>query len=363
MEKCFKCLNCNTSSGAIASFAAPIHQLYWKRVVCTECIQEWYICTLHVLKRWKINEFYMAHLHFINAEHECNIPQITAAEKSTISTQTAFINHNISTQHTNNSSSTVTNKRTSPNYSPCTSPHNDSIPHTEYEIDNEQIIRSEDKLSGNKRKADSLVSISEFSHLSMSKHSTRFFFNEYEREGSGINKILACEFSNLDACSVSSNEAEAHFHLLLVSLLQTLTGPQRQAVVTMLKFWQTHPSSFQNSRLSTTMSDINKIYISGANSITSNIPHPTVFDKDDHACVSLKDVLAHQLAHGMDLDNITYNRSNLNVICMIWIASMYMDGFVNDFLSCIFLLYSQNTEICLCHANIPFTFENIKKTI
>ena len=37
-----------------------------------------------------------------------------------------------------------------------------------------------------------------------------------------------------------------------------------------------------------------------------------MFDKDDHACVSLKDVLAHQPAHGMDFDNITYNRLNLN---------------------------------------------------
>ena len=95
---------------------------------------------------------------------------------------------------------------------------------------------------------------------------------------------MACAFSNSDACSVSSNEAEAHFHLLLVALLQTLTGPQIQGVVTMLKFLQTHPSRFQSSRLPTTMSDINKIYLSGANSITSNIPHPTVFDKDDHAC-------------------------------------------------------------------------------
>lgn len=47
-----------------------------------------------------------------------------------------------------------------------------------------------------------------------------------------------------------------------------------------------------------------------------NIPHPKVFTKDDHACVSLKDIIAHQLAYGMELDTITECLKNKSTYCI-----------------------------------------------
>ena len=244
MENCFKCIQCDTSTGVIDKYATPIHPLYWKRVTFSKCFEKWYICTHHVLKRWKINQFHKAMSHFTHVEHGNKLHIHTNAE------------------HTQNNHNEY--------------PHNDVITYSPNNTRTKEdiITLPHSQCTGTNRKAKSLLSISEFSHVRISKQSTQYFANEYHSDGLGLYNIIACAFANSPACSESSNKEEAHFHLLLLSLLHDLTGPQRERLVSLLEFLQNNPSPFQHSRLPTTMSDINKIYITGVNSITSNTPHP-----------------------------------------------------------------------------------------
>ena len=84
-----------------------------------------------------------------------------------------------------------------------------------------------------------------------------------------------------------------------------MTDSQRNKLMTIFDQILTQKNLFEHTRLPITMSDINRFYLTGINSIKSNIPHPHVFIKDGHACVSLREVIAHQLAHGMEFDNIS----------------------------------------------------------
>ena len=50
------------------------------------------------------------------------------------------------------------------------------------------------------------------------------------------------------------------------------------------------------------ISDIRKFYTNGKYSIYQNLPCPKTFQMDNHACISLLDILNHSLAMGIELD-------------------------------------------------------------
>ena len=56
--------------------------------------------------------------------------------------------------------------------------------------------------------------------------------------------------------------------------------------------------------------DIRKYYLENKNAIKNNIPRPRVFEYDNHAVVSLKDIISHVLGHNLSLNGFTCNDNN-----------------------------------------------------
>ena len=305
MEGGFECHQCHAASGIIEAYTAPIAPQYWKQIGCPPCGTHWYLCPLHPTRRWTTGKFNKALEHFTTVRHTelIAVPVGAIASKTANSTISTLSDSAKAPSHTTSNHDTIM-ESSAPE--PTIWSTHDADAST-YTSPIQPACNDNGVLTGHKRKLTNLLSTSYFSDAVMPTTSVHYFANEINATGTGIQSIVASAFANVSTTTTPSSADEAKFHLLLLSVLRDVTGPLREKLVMFLHHLQTHPNLFATSRLPTTISDINKIYMKGVNSITSNIPHPQVFCKDDHACVSLRDVIAHQVAHGMDLDSIDLN--------------------------------------------------------
>ena len=243
MERCFECLQCQTSTGVMEVYVADIHPLYWKRIGCTCCHTQWYICTLHPTRRWPMTKSHRALEHFTNYAHMelgC-IPLETVAMKPAQSTVSGLSNS------ANARTGNITTSGATDNDTPMPSPTYDATLECSDAQDSESCAEYTTmgatpiaSLGGNKRKSQNLLATSYFSNSVMSTSSAQYFANELDDDGAGICSLVACAFANSTDSTTSSSVDEAQFHLLLLSLLNNLTGPQRQKVVTLLHHLRTH---------------------------------------------------------------------------------------------------------------------------
>ena len=54
---------------------------------------------------------------------------------------------------------------------------------------------------------------------------------------------------------------------------------------------------------------MNMFFFSRKTSIYKNIPHPQVFCLHNHACVSIKDIITHMFAFGLEIDGMIVNNT------------------------------------------------------
>ncbi len=59
---------------------------------------------------------------------------------------------------------------------------------------------------------------------------------------------------------------------------------------------------FETTKIPSSISDIRKFYTTGKYSIYQNLPTPKIFQLDNHACVSISDIINYSLAIGIEID-------------------------------------------------------------
>ena len=59
---------------------------------------------------------------------------------------------------------------------------------------------------------------------------------------------------------------------------------------------------FDTTKIPSSISDIRKFYTTGKYSIYQNLPTPKIFQLDNHACVSISDIIDYSLAIGIEID-------------------------------------------------------------
>jgi hypothetical protein len=143
--------------------------------------------------------------------------------------------------------------------------------------------------------------------------SQQFFEHDAKCEGHGLQCLVGGAFRNFKGTQDPDRKEEATFHLMLLSLLKDMSGVQQATLMELFFRSNANPSIWTNTCLPTTMSDATKIYLSGSNSIYRNTPHPNVFIHEQHACVKLRDVIEHMVAHGLDFDNIPLDQCRASV--------------------------------------------------
>ena len=128
-----------------------------------------------------------------------------------------------------------------------------------------------------------------------------------------IKKIIGTAFSNNEWTPLNVTNQEMDFHLNLADFCCNLTESNQHQLALLLQ--QLVSTEFKTTRPPTTYNDLRKIYLSGKNSIYKNIPVPKVIEFDDHAYVSITDIVKFSLSALNNLHVIlcsTYDNSNVN---------------------------------------------------
>ena len=136
-----------------------------------------------------------------------------------------------------------------------------------------------------------------------------FFWHEHENPGKGAQFLTAKAFE-LPVDEVTIEEAQ--FTLTITSLLLQLTETQRELLAEcMLQAVNSKDeqlSIFKRTRPPTTTEDFDEFYLSKSKSIVTNLPHPVPKTTEDgtHAYISLKDLLANELAKATTFDKFAF---------------------------------------------------------
>ena len=147
---------------------------------------------------------------------------------------------------------------------------------------------------------------------------TNFFNNEIKETFSGLKFIIGNAFSGKFASSVPQcSLEEINFHLHDIKFTMTLSQKQRflfshhnNLFMSALKVNNSSTEdAFQSSRPPLDIYDINMFFFSRKTSIYKNIPRPQVFCLHNHACVSIKDIITHMFAFGLEIDGMIVNNT------------------------------------------------------
>ena len=250
------------------SFHPHHHPL--KNIECLKCGTIWLVCTLHN-KKWSRRRYKYAnehlksvphHIHFIsNYEEYCLPIQNENSESESMENETpedTILNHIFPTKSAN----------------------------------------------------DSIIENS---------ISSSFFHNEINNTFSGLKFIVGNAFSgNVSSDVPNCSLEEINFHLNGLKFTMSMSQKQRfyfsyhnSLIMSAFKESNTlSEDSFRCSRPPLDNFDINMFYFSRKTSLYKNIPHPRVFCLHHHACVSIKDIITHMFAFGLEIDGMILNNSS-----------------------------------------------------
>ena len=102
---------------------------------------------------------------------------------------------------------------------------------------------------------------------------------------------------------MKASKEEVVYHQEIASFVSDLSCSMKERFASILKKTTNHRSFLKVSRVPTTINDLSKFYTSNSTSILQNIPYPEVNEKDNHAYVSIVDVILHMFGYGFKMYN------------------------------------------------------------
>ena len=133
--------------------------------------------------------------------------------------------------------------------------------------------------------------------------------------GDGIKRIVACAFAmnnNTDHEEITWDEINYHiktamFCCSLSSCQQAQLGEICEMLLNNINNGSNEYSPFTMSRIPVSSIDVDRFYLKRSTSIAQNLPIPKIIELDDHACVSIKEVIYHVLYFSIPIDGFLIN--------------------------------------------------------
>ena len=132
--------------------------------------------------------------------------------------------------------------------------------------------------------------VGQFKHIT----NTKYFCDESNETNSGICGLIGRAFQLNSNSTTCSSLQEAKFHMDLCDFVMNLTDSRKHQLIRILN--STQSTNFLTTRIPRTIQDLRSYYTTNKHSILGNMPIPHVFELDNHACVSIKSLIAHVLA-------------------------------------------------------------------
>lgn len=210
---------------------------------CVACCIKWYICPQHN-KRFSVQNMNKLRLHYVT-EH----PSLT---------QSPHPNNEINDDDSNE-------------------PYND-FSDTNDSMDSIAPIAKKQKYDLSPTKATDLSSLSKMDFFSLN----------------ALQRIVGTAFANNELVPLDVDEHETNFHLNVTDFCCDLTESKQHQFAKILH--KLISMKFISTRPPTTIQDIRRFYLSGKHSILNNVPCPQVQELDNHAYISIKEILTFSLS-------------------------------------------------------------------
>ena len=126
---------------------------------------------------------------------------------------------------------------------------------------------------------------------------------------SAIKNVIGTAFSNNKWCPVDITTEEMEFHLSLTDLCCNMTERKQQQFSNLLN--QLVSINFNTTRPPTSFHDLQKLYLSGKHFIYKNMPVPKVIELDNHAYVSVTEIIQFSLS---TIENISLIQASNHVL-------------------------------------------------
>lgn len=153
-----------------------------------------------------------------------------------------------------------------------------------------------------------------FSSDNFGNEASRSFFRNEHIAGTGISNMVTNSMPLGYRRSGAMADEILNHQLALTSFAWKLSRSERREFSALLKSQevivtkQCHNNNKQSLFVPSTEADLRRIYVGdGVNSIASNLPHPPVCKLQNHAYISLHEIISHVLACGLFADQLTFS--------------------------------------------------------
>ena len=249
---------------------------------CSRCRTKWLACPLHEL-RWSQLRYKQAQFHVRNLH----------------STSTSFVTNNV-----------VDDK----NLSFSDSQDNNS---SNYDVDD--LISVKGDIGSQCVVGNDNISVDQFtlchrqvSFENYSEKIQRFLSCESQQKGDGMKRIVACAFAmnnNSDFSNLSWDEIR--YHMTATMFCNTLSSSQQNQYSDLCYMMVNNCFNNNNindkltmSKIPMSLKDIERYYIKRSTSISQNVPIPNVIELDNHAYVSITEVIQYVLFFAIPIDGM-----------------------------------------------------------
>ena len=285
--KCVKCHNIRNNKTLLLTDKAykNLHE-----VTCINCSIKWLVCSVHDV-RWCSRRYINAQKH-VQTVHLC------------VDTP-SFFNTSDNQNHT-------------------------SLDYDSFNFDDNESVESNCSTVVNKHNSQSLLPESLIERFISCHHDVdfsdynkkvrRFLTSESNRFGDGIKQLVTCAFSMNSTSTFSQiSLREIKYHIKATIFCCSLTASQISKFGELCDMMlhtcinaNVSNNSFSTSRIVTSSKDVDRYYLKRSTSIVQNVPIPTIIELDDHAYVSIKEVIQHILYLNIPIDGMLPGDINTN---------------------------------------------------
>ena len=286
--RCVKCYNVDNNKSVLMTDKAyrDLHE-----IVCSKCKNKWLICTIHD-HRWSQRRYIKAENH-VKCMHQNEI----VSDVCNVVTNQKYINDDIDSEYEE-----VYN--------------DDNITSSESVNTSKALdIVSEDNILQKFVDGHRKVSLKDYN-----EKVRRYICSESHNEGDGLKQIVSCAFamnSNSDYSQISVNELKYHIKAAIFSCSLTSSQKANYGELCYLMLDTFMDNSKNNSkslptRIAVSSKELDRYYLKRSTSIVQNVPIPTITEFDNHAYVSIKEIVQYSLYFEIPLDGMLVKKTKVN---------------------------------------------------
>ena len=163
-------------------------------------------------------------------------------------------------------------------------------------------------LESHNYKSDKMCKKAKILQFMESNEISPYFVDEFKEKGRGPCGLVGNAFQMSSKATYAPIQ-ETLFHMELTNFLSNLTVRNQVKIISLLN--KSRNIQFHTTRIPRSVKDLNTFYMKSKHSIYKNIPSPSIKAYDNHACVSIEDLINNILCIGLPIQIMRSSQYNV----------------------------------------------------